>query len=109
MPGSTGGEAHLRILVGVRGFEPPAPASRTRWFTRLSYTTNEACLGFMTSLETSWSEETEKVTFSHCVPTILHMLLSDPAAEAIDLSNWKVIIGGSALPPALAQRARDPP
>ena len=51
--------------------------------------------------------ETEKVTFSHCVPTILHMLLSDPAAEAIDLSNWKVIIGGSALPPALAQRARD--
>ncbi len=51
--------------------------------------------------------ENEKVTFSHCVPTILHMLLSDPAAEAIDLSNWKVIIGGSALPPALAQRARD--
>ena len=51
--------------------------------------------------------EKEKVTFSHCVPTILHMLLSDPAAETIDLSNWKVIIGGSALPPALAQRARD--
>ena len=51
--------------------------------------------------------ETEKVTFSHCVPTILHMLLSDPAVEAMDLSNWKVIIGGSALPPALAQRALD--
>jgi len=51
--------------------------------------------------------ESEKVTFSHCVPTILHMLLSDPAVEAMDLSNWKVIIGGSALPPALARRARD--
>ena len=51
--------------------------------------------------------EKEKVTFSHCVPTILHMLLSHPTAETIDLSKWKVIIGGSALPPALAQRARD--
>jgi len=49
----------------------------------------------------------EGVTFSHCVPTILHMLLSDPLAEQIDLSRWKVIIGGSALPPALAQRALD--
>ena len=51
--------------------------------------------------------EKENVTFSHCVPTILHMLLSDPAAERVDLSQWKVIIGGSALPPALAKRARD--
>ena len=51
--------------------------------------------------------ESEKVTFSHCVPTILHMLLSDPAVEQIDLSRWKVIIGGSALPPALARRALD--
>jgi len=51
--------------------------------------------------------EKEKVTFSHCVPTILHMLLSDPTVETKDLSRWKVIIGGSALPPALAQRARD--
>ena len=51
--------------------------------------------------------ESEKVTFSHCVPTILHMLLSDPSVEKMDLSNWKVIIGGSALPPALARRALD--
>jgi fatty-acyl-CoA synthase len=49
----------------------------------------------------------EGVTFSHCVPTIMHMLLSDPMAEKVDLSQWKVIIGGSALSPALAQRARD--
>src|SRR5713101_4745522 len=39
----------------------------------------------------------EKVTFSHCVPTILHMMLSSPASQNIDLSGWKVVIGGSAL------------
>jgi hypothetical protein len=29
-------------LVGVRGFEPPAPASRTQCSTRLSYTPAKA-------------------------------------------------------------------
>ncbi|QDL28176.1 fatty acid--CoA ligase [Stenotrophomonas maltophilia] len=47
----------------------------------------------------------EKVTFSHCVPTILHMLLDHPDAARTDLRSWKVIIGGAALPRALAQRA----
>ena len=47
----------------------------------------------------------EGVTFSHCVPTILHMLLSHPLAEKVDLSHWKVVIGGSALPRGLASRA----
>ncbi|MCU0561238.1 MAG: fatty acid--CoA ligase [Desulfobacterales bacterium] len=51
--------------------------------------------------------QTEKVTFSHCVPTILQMLLSSPAAQEADLSRWKVIIGGSQLPRGLAQMARD--
>ena len=37
---------------------------------------------------------TEKVTFSHCVPTILHMILSSPAAKDADLRGWKVVIGG---------------
>jgi len=46
---------------------------------------------------------TEKVTFSHCVPTIIQMLLSAEAAKSVDLTGWKVIIGGSALPPALAR------
>lgn len=50
--------------------------------------------------------ETEKVTFSHCVPTILHMILSAPLAATIDLSAWKMIIGGSAMTSALAQAAR---
>ena len=32
------GGKSLISLVGVRGFEPPAPASRTQCSTRLSYT-----------------------------------------------------------------------
>ncbi len=47
----------------------------------------------------------EKVTFSHCVPTILHMLLSSPVIDQVDLSRWKVVIGGSALPRGLCQSA----
>jgi fatty-acyl-CoA synthase len=47
----------------------------------------------------------EKVTFSHCVPTILHMLLKTPGTEKVDLSRWKVLIGGAAMPKALAQAA----
>ncbi len=49
----------------------------------------------------------EKVTFSHCVPTILHMLVSSPVAKAIDLSHWKVVIGGAALPAGLAKAASE--
>jgi fatty-acyl-CoA synthase len=45
----------------------------------------------------------EKVTFSHCVPTIMHMLVSSPAIKQFDLSGWKVIIGGSALPRGLCK------
>jgi len=46
----------------------------------------------------------EKVTFSHCVPTILQMLLQ-AADQSHDLSGWKVVIGGSALAPALCKAA----
>ncbi len=49
----------------------------------------------------------EHVTFSHCVPTILHMMLASPAAGNVDLSGWKVVIGGSALPKGLAKMALD--
>jgi fatty-acyl-CoA synthase len=49
--------------------------------------------------------EAEGVTFSHCVPTIIHMLLNDPAIDRIDLSGWKVLIGGSALPKGLCEEA----
>ncbi|NMF98875.1 fatty acid--CoA ligase [Aromatoleum toluolicum] len=47
----------------------------------------------------------EKVTFSHCVPTILQMLLQAPSGADQDLSGWKIIIGGSALSPALCRAA----
>ncbi len=47
----------------------------------------------------------EGVTFTHCVPTILHMVLSHPLADEVDLSGWKVNIGGSALPRGLAEEA----
>ena len=49
----------------------------------------------------------EKVTFSHCVPTIMHMLLTSPAIENCDLEGWKVIIGGSALSSGMCKTALD--
>ncbi len=49
----------------------------------------------------------EKVTFSHCVPTILHMLVTSPVAKEVDLSNWKVVVGGGALPKGVAKAAMD--
>ncbi len=47
----------------------------------------------------------EKVTFSHCVPTIIHMLVSSPVIKNIDLNGWKVIIGGSSLSKGLCRSA----
>ncbi|SFQ37290.1 fatty acid--CoA ligase [Variovorax sp. 770b2] len=47
----------------------------------------------------------EQVSFSHCVPTILQMLLAVPAAEAGELQGWKIVIGGSALTKSLAHAA----
>ncbi|GAA4390108.1 fatty acid--CoA ligase [Tsukamurella soli] len=47
----------------------------------------------------------EGVTFSHCVPTILQMLLNAADASGHDLSDWTMIIGGAKLPPALCRAA----
>ncbi|WP_031358237.1 fatty acid--CoA ligase [Caballeronia sordidicola] len=49
--------------------------------------------------------EREGVTFSHGVPTLLDMVLGHPRARTADFSRWKVIIGGAALPKALAEAA----
>lgn len=49
----------------------------------------------------------EHVTFSHCVPTILHMLMASPEFDSIDLSGWKVVIGGAALPKQMCRVARE--
>ncbi len=46
-----------------------------------------------------------KVTFSHCVPTILNMLLKEPGSIEYDLSRWTCIIGGAALPRSIALEA----
>ena len=47
----------------------------------------------------------ERVTFTHGVPTILQMLLNAAAASNTDLTGLKMVIGGSALPKALAKQA----
>ena len=46
----------------------------------------------------------EGVTYSHCVPTILQMILDEAGPDA-RLGPWTVIIGGSALPESLLQAA----
>jgi fatty-acyl-CoA synthase len=51
--------------------------------------------------------EKENVTFSHCVPTILHMLLQSPAAKNVDLNHWKLLVGGSVLLRGLAKAAME--
>lgn len=38
-----------------------------------------------------------KVSFSHCVPTVLRMILDSAAKSGASLDGWKLTIGGSAL------------
>ncbi|HAQ24718.1 MAG TPA: long-chain fatty acid--CoA ligase, partial [Pseudomonas sp.] len=47
----------------------------------------------------------EEVTFSHCVPTIVQMLLNAKAAQGVDFKGWKITIGGSALTRGLYEAA----
>jgi hypothetical protein len=51
--------------------------------------------------------KTEGVTFTHGVPTLLQMLLEAAAKANVDLVGLKMVIGGSALPKALAKQAMD--
>ena len=48
----------------------------------------------------------EGVTFSHCVPTILQMVLAAADRTGADLSGWLMTIGGSALTAALCREGR---
>lgn len=48
----------------------------------------------------------EKVTFSHCVPTILQMVLNAEGAQNHDFGGMKIIIGGSALNRSLYDTAK---
>ena len=52
-------------------------------------------------------KQKEGATFSHCVPTILHMMLTHPAGKDVDMKGWKIVIGGSALPKSLAKLAME--
>ena len=47
----------------------------------------------------------EKVSFSHCVPTILQMILGCAEAAQTDFSGWKMLLGGSALTLGVAAQA----
>ncbi|MCY1522953.1 Long-chain-fatty-acid--CoA ligase [compost metagenome] len=49
----------------------------------------------------------EKVTFSHCVPTILQMILGCAEAERTRFDGWKMLLGGSALTLGIAGQAAE--
>ncbi|WP_213309199.1 fatty acid--CoA ligase [Paraburkholderia sacchari] len=50
---------------------------------------------------------TERVTFSHCVPTVLQMLIDEARRDGQNMSGWKMMIGGSALSQTLCRAAHD--
>jgi fatty-acyl-CoA synthase len=47
----------------------------------------------------------EKVTFSHCVPTIVQMILNCDEAAQTCFDGWKMLLGGSALTLGIASEA----
>jgi len=47
----------------------------------------------------------EKVTFSHCVPTILQMILHCEEGKTERFDGWKMLLGGSALTLGIASEA----
>lgn len=47
----------------------------------------------------------ECVSYSHCVPTVLQMLVDAAEARRCDLSGWTIAVGGSALTPTALARA----
>lgn len=49
--------------------------------------------------------EQHRVTYSHCVPTILEMVVQTADQTGADLTGWKMTIGGAALSKALCDQA----
>ena len=47
------------------------------------------------------------VTYSHCVPTVLRMVIDAAKKSSVDLTGWKMTIGGSSLTQALCEEARE--
>lgn len=52
-------------------------------------------------------QQNEGVTFSHCVPTVLHLLLTSKAARNINFNGWKLLTGGAAPTLNLVRQAAD--
>ncbi|MCL6416165.1 fatty acid--CoA ligase [Aestuariirhabdus sp. Z084] len=50
-------------------------------------------------------QQREGVTYSHCVPAIIQMILGCSRAQQANFDGWKVLIGGSALNKGLALAA----
>ncbi|MBI2498307.1 MAG: AMP-binding protein, partial [Opitutae bacterium] len=48
-----------------------------------------------------------RVTVTHCVPTILHMLLNQAASTGVRFDGLKMLVGGSALSRGLCERAME--
>jgi fatty-acyl-CoA synthase len=48
----------------------------------------------------------EGATFSHCIPTILQMVLTEAERQGQDLSHWRVVTGGARLTRGQAAQAR---
>ena len=69
------GAMFLIPLVGVRGFEPPAPASRRQCSTRLSYTPKPSrkCSieHFINQMENVSRTELHPIAFDRIIPTPL--------------------------------------
>lgn len=51
--------------------------------------------------------ESEGITFTHCVPTVLQMVLDAARGKGVRLENWKVMVGGAAMTESLAREALD--
>lgn len=51
-------------------------------------------------------QKSEGVGFSHCVPTILQMILATAEARDVHFEGWSMVIGGARLSPLLYKAAR---
>lgn len=51
-------------------------------------------------------QKAEGVGFSHCVPTILQMILAAAEAHNVHFGDWVMVIGGARLSPVLHKAAR---
>src|SRR6266568_3935324 len=80
-----------RKLVGVTGFEPATPASRTQYSTRLSYTPNRTGAG----------AEGERLgkTSNHARPRRLPILTKNPCILNLAGRRWLRARPGPRLPP----------